>query len=84
MILVKEIPELPVMQFLGISPSIPKHLQLSQIEHTTFKNISRNKMVILIRAVKLQTTLNCCSETDDINPIYSCREIKMEDKVILT
>lgn len=52
-------------------PPLHKHLQISQIEHVAFENISRKKMAILITAIKLQTTLNCHSETDDNTLISS-------------
>lgn len=58
-------------------PCLPhEHLHISQIEHITLKNISRKKTAILITAIKLQMTLNCCSEIDDntlISPICAGR-----------
>lgn len=49
----------------GYPPPLHKHLRIPQIEHVGSENISRKKMAILITAIKLQMTLNCCIETDD-------------------
>lgn len=69
----------------GYPPPHHNHLQISQIEHMAFENISRKKMAILMTAIKLQRTLTCCSEIDD-NTLSSsvCAGRSKQDSVILT
>lgn len=69
----------------GYPPPHHNHLQISQIEHMAFENISRKKIAILMTAIKLQTTLNCWSEIDD-NTLSSCicAGRSKQDRVILT